>query len=93
MGEPSAFQLEVLGHVADDYEAPHTIADDIAKALNRAISEADVRSALLALEHNGLVQAYAYDAERKRYDPISASDAQRLQGVWFMAASPAGKSR
>ena len=90
MGKPSAFELEVLGWVADDYEAPHTIAGDISKALKRTISEADVRLALLALAHNGLVQAYAYDAERERYSPISASEAQASQGPWFMAA-PAGR--
>ena len=90
MSKPSAFELEVLDHVSDDYEAPHTIAGDISKALNRTISEADIRLALLALASNGLVQAYAYDAERKRYSPISASEAQASQDPWFMAA-PAGR--
>jgi hypothetical protein len=87
MSTPSAFELEVLEYVADDYEAPHTIASDISKALNRGISEADVRAALLALARNGRVQAYAYDAERKRYSPISASDAQASESAWFMAVS------
>jgi hypothetical protein len=86
MGKPSAFELEVLGWIADDYEAPHTIANDISKALKRTISEADIKQALLALAHNGMVQPYAYDAERKRYSPISASEAQASQDPWFMAA-------
>jgi len=91
MNTPSAFELEVLEYVADDYEAPRTIASDIATSLSRTISEADVRSALLALAHHGLVQAYAYDAERKRYSPISATEAQASQDPWFMAA-PAGRT-
>ncbi|MGH7604122.1 MAG: hypothetical protein ACRENK_09020 [Gemmatimonadaceae bacterium] len=90
MGKSSTFELEVLEYVADDYEAPHTIAGDISNALKLTIAEADVRLALLALAHNGLVQAYTYDAERERYSPISASEAQASQDPWFMA-TPAGR--
>jgi len=45
----SAFELEVLGWVADDYEAPHTITGDIARETGRSTTEAEVRAALLAL--------------------------------------------
>jgi Fe2+ or Zn2+ uptake regulation protein len=87
MTKHSAFELEVLGRVAEDYEAPYTIADDISRDLERAIPEADVYSALLALARSGMVQAYAYDPQTKRYNPISAAEARTAKGPWFMATA------
>ncbi len=84
---PSAFELEVLGRVADDYETPHTIAGDIARDLKRAVSEAEVRDALLALARGGLVQAYIYDATGEQYRTVTPAEAQSAKDPWFMSNS------
>ncbi len=87
MGKLSAFELEVLGRVAEDYKAPHTIAGDIARELKRSISEADVQAALLALAQSGMVQAYVYDPQHQRYNPITPNDAQSAKEPWFIATA------
>ena len=69
------FEAEVLKRVGDDYEAPHTIANDIGRALKRAVTEAQVRDALFSLVRSGHVQAYKYDLGKRDYVPISASAA------------------
>ena len=86
----SAFEKEVLGFVCDDYEAPHTIAIDIARELGRPITEAEVRVALLALAAKGQVQAYVLDKASNRYVPISSSAASHESDAWFMATVAAG---
>ena len=83
----SALELEVLGSVGDDYEAPHTIASDIARETGRSITEIEVRAVLLALARSGLVQAYAYDAEAARYRPITYDEAVRIHDAWFMSTA------
>jgi hypothetical protein len=90
MKTASAFELEVLGWVADDYEAPHTIAGDIARELGRAVSEAEVRTALLGLAKHGLVQAYVFEAGENRYRPVNFVEAQAATEAWFMAANRQG---
>jgi hypothetical protein len=87
MDAPSSFELEVLGWVADDYEAPHTIAADIARELKRPVSEAQVRAALLALAQKGMVQAYVYEPSSQRYRPISHGEAEAAKEPWFMTAA------
>jgi hypothetical protein len=91
MAKHSAFELEVLGFVADDYEAPHTIAEDIARELQRPTTEAEVLAALLSLARTGLVQSYVYDSGGSRYRAISAKEASLAQDPWFMA-TVAGKA-
>lgn len=87
MPKHSTFELEVLAYVADDYETPHTLAEDIARELNRPIAEAEVLTALLALAKSGLVQAYVYDQDSRHYRPISAHDARKEHEPWFMATA------
>ena len=87
MAKHSAFELQVLGYVEDDHESPHTIAEDIALELKRPIAEPEVLAALLALAKSGLVQAYAYDQEGRRYQPISAKAARKEHEPWFMATA------
>jgi len=53
MPNSSAIQHEVLNRVAEDYEAAHTITADIARDLGKAVSEAEVKQALLALARAG----------------------------------------
>ena len=87
MNTHSAFELEVLAWVADDYEAPHTITGDIARETGRATSEAQVRAALLALAQSGMVQAYIYEAHAQRYKPITHSEAAAAADPWFMSTA------
>jgi hypothetical protein len=87
MAKHSAFELEVLGFVADDYEAPHTIASDIARELQRPTTEAEVLAALLALARTGMVQSYVYESGGSRYRAISAQEAASAKDPWFMATA------
>jgi hypothetical protein len=89
MANASAFEREVLSRVAEDYEAAHTITSDIARDLGRAVSEAEVRQALLALARSGAVQAYVYDASAQRYRTVSPADAEAAKEAWFMAVKDA----
>jgi hypothetical protein len=81
----STLHTEVLSRVGEDYEAPHTIADDIARNLKRPVSEEELLAALLALAREGLVQAYVYEPKSQRYRAISASKAATVKDPWFMA--------
>jgi len=85
MNSSSTFEREVLDRVADDYEAAHTIAADIARDLKRAVSEAEVRQALLALARDGQVQAYVYDTGAQRYRTVSPVEAEAAKEPWFMS--------
>jgi hypothetical protein len=85
MKVPGAFELEVLGWVAEDYEAPHTIAGDIAREIGRPVSEAEVRCALLDLTERGLVQAYAFEPGSGRYRSVTSAEARTIPEPWFMA--------
>ena len=87
----NAMEDEVLGRCADDYEAPHTIAGDIARTLGRPISEAEVRAAFLSLASIGLVQSYAFDTSRG-YVPISAAEASQQEAAWFMISAEGRKT-
>lgn len=81
----TAFELEVLGSVSDDYEAPHTITEDIGRRVGRPVSESECHSALLALAAVGYVQAYVYDKHRSRFKAIEHLEASNAKNVWFMA--------
>jgi hypothetical protein len=54
----SEFQMEVLGRVADDYEAIQTIRGDMELALARPVSDKEVGSALLGLVAPGFVDCF-----------------------------------
>jgi hypothetical protein len=81
----SAFEDAVLDMCGNDYEAPHTIAGDLARELARQVSEPEVRQALLSLASKGLVQAYVLEARSSRYVPVSSAVASETQEAWFMA--------
>ena len=76
------FQLEVLGRVADDYEAVSTIRGDIERDLGRTVSEEEVASALLALAGLGLVDAFVYDGGHSKYQRV-AVDTHAASELWF----------
>ena len=81
------FETEVLDRCANDYEAPHTIAGDLARELERPVTESEVRAAFRSLASQGLVVAYIYDNSRNAYVPVSASVAQRDDAAWFMISN------
>ena len=85
-------QDEVLGRCADDYEAPHTIAGDIARKLGRPIPEAEVLAAFLSLASIGLVQSYVFEASDGSYVPISVAEASQQDAVWFMISAEGRKT-
>jgi len=80
-----ALEHEVLERLADDYEAAHTIAADIARDYKRPVTEDEVRKALIKLAHQGLVQAYLYNDQAQRYQSIRPVDAEAEQQPWFKA--------
>ncbi len=81
----SQFQLEILGRVADDYEAIDTIRDDIARDLERPVSDEEVWSALLSLAHSGLVDVFFYDASSSRYCPAEV-DQFPVADLWVLTS-------
>jgi hypothetical protein len=87
----TAMEDEVLGRCADDYEAPHTITSDIARDLERPITEAEVRAAFVSLAAKGLVQAYVYEASNSRYVEISSIAAAGEATAWFFITSDGRK--
>ena len=87
MNKHRAFELEVLGRVTEDYEAPHTIVGDIVRDTGRITNESEVRAALLALAQRGLVQTYVYDSGGHRYRPITHSEALAVGDPWFMSTA------
>ena len=89
MASPNALRREVLSRVAEDYEAAHSITSDIARDLERPVSEGEVKQALLALAREGSVQAYVYDVGAKRYRAVSPAEAEAAKEAWFMAVTGA----
>jgi hypothetical protein len=85
MASLTSLQREVLSRVAEDYEAAHTITADISRDLNRPVSEGEVKQALFSLARVGLVQAYLYDANARRYKKIDSAEAESAEEPWFMS--------
>ena len=75
MSSSATFEYEVLGRCGNDYEAPHTIAGDLARDLQRPIAEVEVLAAFLSLAAKGLVQAYVFEDSTSRYVPVSSTTA------------------
>lgn len=83
MIENSAFNDEVLERVADDFEAPHTIAADLARDLGREVKECEVLQALLALATSGQVQAFVYETATQDFVPVDVSEVVSRETLWF----------
>jgi hypothetical protein len=79
----SAFELDLLGWVANDYEAVHTIRDDVARDLGRSVSSDEVLSALLTLVRLGLVDAFVYDVSSSQYRRANVEEASVVDH-WFL---------
>ncbi len=69
----TAFEADVLGRVADDYEAVHTICGDLERNLDRPVSDEEVASALENLADAGLVDRFILDQGRMTRQPSSSS--------------------
>ncbi len=80
----SGFEYEVLERCGNDYEAPHTIAGDLARDLGRIVTESEVLAAFLSLESKGLVQAYVFEAGLGDFVPLSSEAAPEVDALWFM---------
>jgi len=76
------FELEVLGRIADDYEAIHTIRGDMERDLGRAVSEEEVASALIALVAVGYVDAFSYDSTSSKYQRVPV-ETRSVSELWF----------
>lgn len=82
--------MKVLGQIADDYEAIHTIRWDIERDLGRAVTEEELASALFALVALGLADAFVYESASSKYKRI-ATDACPVAELWFFI-SDVGRS-
>lgn len=76
------FDLNVLGAVADDYEAIHTIRSDLERDLGRPISENELGAALIRLVSAGLVDPLVYDQSLRRYRKVDLADFSAGE-LWF----------
>ena len=84
MNEQNPLVDQVLGRVADDYEAPHTIAGDISRDLGRLVSEREVLDVLLLLAKQGQVQAYLYEKSLNQFVPVVSVAGMPADLLWFM---------
>ena len=85
MIEKATFDDEVLERVADDFEAPHTIATDLARDLGREVTEYEVLQALLALATSGQVQVFVYETTKQDFVPVDVSEVVSCETLWFKA--------
>ena len=85
----SQFELEVLGYVADDYEAVHTILGNLERDLGQTISDEELFSALTNLAHAGLVDTFEYNQSANSFSKISPTTAVHSGQFWFLA-NPTG---
>ena len=84
------FELVVLGVVADDYEAIHTIRADLERDLGRSISENELGAALIRLATSGLVDAFYYDQSLRRYRQADLAKFSASE-LWFFI-TPRGRA-
>ena len=85
MHQLSSIQQAVLLSVADDIEAPHTIAGDLSRDLGRPTTEADVLGVLLELVGLGAASAFEYSHSSQRYERIDLDQASASVDPWFRA--------
>jgi hypothetical protein len=87
----SELEIEVLGWLLDDYESPSSITDDIARGLDRPVTEAEVSETLRGLVRKGLAAAFRYNKEAEAFEPIELSPDMASDGLWYLAL-PRGRS-
>ena len=81
---PSKFELDVLEFVRDDYEAVHTIRDNVARDVGRTVPDSEIAAALINLVNAGLVDVFLLDSKPpfNRKVKIGAAPVEEL---WFLA--------
>jgi hypothetical protein len=77
------FQMDVLGRIADDYEAIYTIRGDLERDLGRVVSEEELASAFLALVEFGYADAFAYDTVSSTYERVDVGS-YPVHELWFL---------
>ncbi|MFO1303888.1 MAG: hypothetical protein U1F54_09165 [Burkholderiales bacterium] len=80
------FELTVLGAVANDYEAVHTIRSDLERDLGRPVSENELGAALIRLATAGLVDALVYDPNARRYRRVDLAEHSASE-LWFFISA------
>lgn len=83
------FQMEILGRIADDYEAVHTIRGDIERDFSLPVSDEEVFSALVALVALGFADPFVYDVANSKYRRVAVEGAS-IGELWFLI-SEAGR--
>jgi hypothetical protein len=86
----SEIEYTALCWAAHDYEAIHTIKDNVSMDLSRKVSEAELGKALVALHSKGLVNSYVYDGEEQRYVEAEPED-DELLSYWWLTSKKGNK--
>jgi hypothetical protein len=76
------FEIDVLGRVADDVEAVHTIRDDLERDLDRPVSDQEVGAALVRLAAAGFLATLAYDETQQHLRPVDPGHFAS-EDLWF----------
>jgi len=79
----SEIEHTALCWAAHDYEAIHTIKDNVSMDLGRKVSEAELGKALVTLHSKGLVKSYVYDADAKKYLEAEPEKDELLRFWWL----------
>ncbi len=95
MTKDGVVQLSDIEHTAlcwaaHDYEAIHTIKDNVSMDLGRKVSEAELGDVLLALHSKGLVNSYVYDGEEKKFVEAEPKE-DALLSFWWLTSSKGNK--
>ena len=83
-------ELAALCWAAHDYEAIHTIKDNVSMDLGRKVSAAELGKALVALHSKGLVKSYVYDGEENRYLEAEPKEGE-LPSYWWLTSKKGNK--
>jgi hypothetical protein len=81
------YESSALNLILDDYEAPNTIANNVAQDLGHFVAEQEVMEALTALTIRGLATAFSYDPSSQSFCVINVEEIKETNNLWFMASS------
>lgn len=87
MKDLSEFEQNVLSRAGDDYESPHTISADLTRDLGHVVSEQEVGAAFVRLATLGLVQAFEYDPNSRKFQPVSPASIAKVEEPWFLSSA------
>jgi len=81
----SDLEYAVLSWTVHDYEAIHTIRDNVATDINRKISDMELGQVLLGLHSRDLLESYVYDDKTQQYI-ASPPKGNELSSVWWLTS-------